>query len=45
MRKLSAIFLVVIFAMSLLICSCSASGGVSIGKQQSTKTVNTEQIK
>jgi hypothetical protein len=39
MKRLSAIFLVVIFTMSLLICSCSASGGISVGKQQSAQTV------
>jgi hypothetical protein len=38
-KKLSAIFLIVIFSVSLLICSCSASGGISVGKQQNVKTV------
>jgi len=39
MKKLNVIFLVLIFAVSLFICSCSASGGVSVGKQQNAKTV------
>ncbi len=39
MKKLNALFLILIFAVSLLVCSCSASGGITVGKQQSTKTV------
>ncbi|MCX6175513.1 MAG: hypothetical protein NTZ27_12240 [Ignavibacteriales bacterium] len=39
MKKLNATFLILIFAVSLFICSCSASGGVSVGKQQNAKTV------
>jgi len=39
MKKLNAIFLILIFAVSLFVYSCSASGGISIGKQQSEKTV------
>ena len=38
MKKLSALFLVLIFAVSLFICSCSASGQVST-KQQNANTV------
>ncbi|MCX6175512.1 MAG: hypothetical protein NTZ27_12235 [Ignavibacteriales bacterium] len=40
MKKLSAISLVLIFAVSLFICSCSASGQVSTNKQQNAKTVS-----
>ncbi|MFA7229557.1 MAG: hypothetical protein WC061_11020 [Melioribacteraceae bacterium] len=40
MKKLNAIFLILIFAVSIFICSCSASGGVSVGKQQNAKTTN-----
>jgi hypothetical protein len=39
MKKLNAILLILIFAVSLFVCSCSASGGISVGKQQNTKTV------
>jgi hypothetical protein len=39
MKKLNAIFLIVVFVVSMFICSCSASGGVSIGKQQNSNTV------
>ncbi len=39
MKKINAIFLILIFAISLIIYSCSASGGISVGKQQNTKTV------
>ncbi len=39
MKKLNAIFLILIFAASLIICSCSASGGISVGKQQNVKIV------
>jgi hypothetical protein len=39
MKKLNAIFLLLIFTASILMCSCSASGGVSVGKQQNTKAV------
>ena len=41
MKKFNALFLILIFAVSLLIVSCSASGGVSVGKQQNAKTLNT----
>ncbi len=37
MKKLNALFLIAIFAVSLLVCSCSASGQVST-KQQNGKT-------
>ncbi|MCX6168458.1 MAG: hypothetical protein NTX65_03895 [Ignavibacteriales bacterium] len=40
MKKLNAISLILIFIVSLFIYSCSASGGVSVGKQQNSKTVN-----
>ncbi|MHB8907134.1 MAG: hypothetical protein ACYC5R_13060 [Melioribacteraceae bacterium] len=39
MKKLNAIFLILIFGVSLLVCSCSASGQVSTNKQQNGKTV------
>jgi len=39
MKKLNAMFLILVFAVSLFICSCSASGGVSVGKQQNAKSV------
>jgi len=38
-KKLNAIFLVVLFTLSLIVCSCSASGGISVGKEQNVKTV------
>jgi hypothetical protein len=38
-KKLNAIFLIVLFTLSLIVCSCSASGGISVGKQQNIKTV------
>ncbi len=40
MKKLSAISLIVIFIVSLFVYSCSASGGVSVGKQQNSKTIS-----
>ncbi len=39
MKKLSAIFFILILAVSFFVYSCSASGGISIGKQQSEKIV------
>ena len=39
-KKFNAIFLILIFAVSLLAYSCSASGGISVGKQQNVKTTN-----
>jgi hypothetical protein len=39
MKKFNAIFLIALFALSLFMCSCSASGGISVGKQQNAKTV------
>ncbi len=39
MKKLNAIFLVLIFAVSLFICSCSASGQVSTKQQNTVKSV------
>lgn len=39
MKKLNVIFLVLVFAVSLIMYSCSASGKVSVDKQQSGKIV------
>jgi hypothetical protein len=39
MKKLNVIFLVLAFAVSLFIYSCSASGKVSVNSQQNGKTV------
>jgi hypothetical protein len=40
-KKLNALFLVLIFGVSLFMYSCSASGGVTVGKQQSKDVVRT----
>jgi len=39
MKKLNVIFVIIVFAVSLLVCSCSASGKVAINKQQNENTV------
>jgi hypothetical protein len=39
MKKLNVIFLVLIFAVSLIMYSCSASGKVSVNSQHNGKTV------
>ena len=41
MKKLNVIFLVLVFALSLVMYSCSASGGVTVGKQQSKDVIRT----
>jgi hypothetical protein len=41
MKKLNAIVLILGFMLSLVLFSCSASGGISVGKQQSVKSVQT----
>jgi hypothetical protein len=38
-KKLNVVFLILIFAVSLIMYSCSASAGVTVGKQQSNQTV------
>jgi len=38
-KKLNAVLLVLVFAVSLFMYSCSASGKVSVDKQQSGKVV------
>jgi hypothetical protein len=40
-KKLNVIFLVLVFALSLVMYSCSASGGVTVGKQQSKDVIRT----
>jgi len=39
MKKLNVIFVILIFAVSLLVSGCSASGKVAIDKQQNVNTV------
>lgn len=39
MKKFNAIFLVLAFAASLFVYGCSASGKVSVDKQQSQKII------
>ncbi|MFA7418088.1 MAG: hypothetical protein WCZ90_00275 [Melioribacteraceae bacterium] len=36
MKKLNVIFLILIIGASTFLCSCSASGGISVGKQQTS---------
>ncbi|MHB8853306.1 MAG: hypothetical protein ACYC6P_08140 [Ignavibacteriaceae bacterium] len=39
MKKLNVILSILIFAISIFIYSCTASGGITISKQQNEKTV------
>jgi hypothetical protein len=40
MKKLSTISVLLIFVISLFICSCTASGKVTVQKQQTRSTFN-----
>jgi len=40
MKNLGAFSVILIFVISLFICSCTASGKVSVQKQQSRSTIN-----
>ncbi|HUX61033.1 MAG TPA: hypothetical protein VMV32_06960 [Ignavibacteriaceae bacterium] len=40
MKKLNVILSILIFAISIFIYSCTASGGVTISKQQNGKMIN-----
>ena len=39
MKKLNVILSILIFAISFFICSCTASGGITISKQQNEKMI------